>query len=94
PGGFLWKPVSDSDGRLAILTPEKLTGQIAGVSVKDPSGRVIESGRPAGVGNGDREHFRFSRPGGAFPPGSVVEIKLKNGETVNYTIPNPSERYD
>jgi hypothetical protein len=92
--GFLWKPVSDSDGRLAVLTPERFTGNVAQVVLKDQAGNVLETGRHGGVGNGGREHFRFSKPGGAYPPGVTVEVRMRNGGTESYPIAQPSQRYD
>jgi hypothetical protein len=92
PQGFLWKPVSDSDGNLAILLPPGMTGQVASVSVLSPNGQVLAQGRSGGVGNGDREHFRFDRPGGAFPPGSIVQITMKDGSQQQVVIEQPNVR--
>lgn len=94
PNGFLWKPVSDSNGKLAVLLPKGMTGDIASVVLKDANGQVIEKGRMTGVGNGDREHFRFSRPGADYPEGVTVEVQLKDGSVKTYTIDNPGQRYD
>lgn len=78
--GFLWKPVSDKDGNLAILLPPRLLGRVTSVAVLSPDGsRTLQTGRYAGSGNGGREHFRFSKPGGDFPDGSIVLIKLDDG---------------
>jgi hypothetical protein len=57
-----------------------------------PNGDEIESGRYGGNGNGGREHFRFSQPGGNYPQGVVVEALLKNGEKVLFKITDPSQR--
>jgi len=92
PAQFLWKPVSDSTGKLAILLPPQMTGAVKGVSVLDPQGRVIENGRDGGVGNGGREHFRFSRVGSAFPPGSQVAIQMTSGAVQKITIEKPGVR--
>lgn len=92
-GGFVFKPVSDSDGKLAILAPEKLTGLVE-KAVLLADGKEIESGRYGGNGNGGREHFRFSRPGGGYPKDLTVAMVLKNGEQVTYRIGDPSQRYD
>lgn len=92
-GGFLFKPVSDSDGKLAILAPEKLTGLVE-KTILMADGKEIESGRYSGNGNGGREHFRFSRPGGGYPKELTVAMILKNGEEVTYKISDPSQRYD
>lgn len=90
--GFLWKPISDSDGKLAVLLPPSLTGKVSGVRVLSPAGEVLANGRHGGIGNGDREHFRFDRPGGAFPSGAIVEVTLKTGEVKRIEIAEPSSR--
>lgn len=90
--GFLFKPVSESDGKLVVLLPSRLTGLVSGVSLVGPDGQVIESGRYRGVGNGGREHFRFSKPGGQYGNGSTVQATLITGEIVRYLISNTSQR--
>lgn len=91
-GDFLFKPISDSDGKLAVLLPPKLAGLISGCRLVGPDGKEIESGRYAGNGNGGRDHFRFSQPGGNYPDGMHVEVLLKTGETVRYLISETSQR--
>ncbi|MBS2036376.1 hypothetical protein JST97_15405 [bacterium] len=91
PIGFLWKPVSDSDGKLAILLPPQFNGKVSGVTVTSPDGQSA-TGRSSGVGNGDRQHFRFNRPGSAFAPGTVVSIALRDGRSQQIPIQNPSMR--
>jgi len=90
---FLWKPVSESDGNLAILLPSYLTRQIQDVEVRTKDGERIEEGRYSGVHNGGREHFRFSKSGGAFPPGSQVVIRLKDGSQQTVTVENTGSRF-
>lgn len=92
--GFLWKPISDSDGKLAILMPPSLAGQIQSLSLKTASGDLIEEGKFGGNGNGGRDHYRFSKAGGSYPSGVVVEAMLKSGQLVKYTIDNPSDRVE
>lgn len=93
PTGFLWKPFSDSDGLLAILLPTLFTGNALSVEIISPDGTtVLATGRPAGVGNGGREHFRFNRPGDAFPPGCQVRVTTRDGSVAQYTIPSPGIR--
>lgn len=94
PNGFLFKPKADKDGRLVILLPESMTSNISAVLLKDQSGNVIENGKSAGVGNGDREHFRFSKSGSSYLKNLTVEVRLKDGTTKDYLIPDPSLRYD
>lgn len=91
--GFLWKPISDKDGNLAILLPPRLTGKVRSVAVISPDGaRTLQTGKYAGNGNGDREHFRFSKPGGEFPDGSIVLIKLADGSRRYMTIRDTAAR--
>lgn len=94
PTGFLFKPVSDTQGKLVILAPESLTSKIDSVVLKDSDGNVLETGQYGGVGNGNRAHFRFQKPGGSYPKELTVEIKLDGGGSKVYTIPDPSLRYD
>lgn len=92
-GGFLWKPTSDKNGDLVILLPKKLTGRVEEVRVLSPDGKKsLGKGKYSGVGNGDREHFRFSKPGSAYPDGSIVYIKLEDGTTRHVKISDTSRR--
>lgn len=93
-GGFLWKPISDNDGRLVVLLPPAMTGYGAKVDVVSPDGDVLASGRFTSVANGGREHYRFDRSGGNFPDGSSVRISFPNGSTVNQTISETSRRFE
>lgn len=92
-GEFLWKPVSEKDGKLAILLPPNLTGKVARVKILDKDGTtLLGAGRYSGVGNGEREHFRFNKPGSKYPAGSIVDIVLKDGSHRRVTIEKPAER--
>lgn len=93
-GGFLWKPVSDGDGKLVVLAPAGLTGQISGSNVLRANGSRIEAGRYTGVHNGGREHFRYNRPGRDYPAGCILELVLRSGDRRHYVIPRPGERFD
>jgi len=93
-GQFLWKPVSDKDGKLAVLIPPKLTGKVKSVVILSPDKtKVLSKGTYSGVGNGNREHFRFSKAGGQYPDKAIVMITLKDGSTQYVTIRNTSARY-
>ena len=91
-GGFLFKPVSDSDGKLAILLPSRLAGLVKGITLVGPDGTVLESGRYAGNGNGGRDHYRFTKPGGQYPDGLSVQATLVTGEVLRYLIKETSDR--
>ncbi len=92
--GFLFKPESDSNGNLVVLLPEVMTGNVLGISLKGENDEVLEEGAYGGVGNGEREHFRFSQPGGNYPANLIVEVAMKDGSTKTYEIADPSQRYD
>ncbi|MBM3460513.1 MAG: hypothetical protein FJX76_00235 [Armatimonadetes bacterium] len=92
PAGFLWKPTSDSDGNLVILLPPNYAGKVQSVRVLSPDGQVLDEGKFSGVGNGDRPHFRFKKPGASFPNGSQVEITMNDGSKQTITIENTSMR--
>ncbi len=93
-GQFLWKPKSEKDGKLAILLPKQYTGKVVSVEVMGPDGQQrLAQGKPSGVGNGDREHFRFNSPGEAFPDRSVVRVTLKDGSTREVEIKETSARF-
>jgi hypothetical protein len=86
---FLWKPVSDSNGRLAVHS--------------SPSGTAVvvagETGVNAGGGNGYGSLARFSKPGCAY--GGNVTVRVLNEQGLPYrfngqtslTIPNGCQRY-
>ena len=92
-GGFVWKPVSESDGKLAVVLPSSLTGDVLSVSVLDNTGRMLSKGRLSGVANGDREHYRFDKTGGSYPDGATVHIELKDGSSKDVTIKDTGARY-
>ncbi len=94
PEGFLFKPISESNGNLVVLMPHRLKEQIESVLLRDLDGNEIETGKSTGYANGDREHFRFSKPGGEYGSDITVEAKFKDGSVEQFSIPNPSERYD
>ncbi len=90
--GFLFKPVSDSDGKLAVLLPSRLAGLVKGVALVGPNGEILEKGRFTGNGNGGRDHFRFSKSGGRYPDGVRVQVTMSNDEVMNYLIRETSQR--
>lgn len=79
--GFVWKPVSEGDGNLVVLLPATAGDVLVGVNT--------ERGRYVGRTNGNRPTYRFSRPGGAYPPGSVLTIG-----SLQLVVPVPGRRYD
>ena len=92
---FLFKPVSENEGTLAVLMPSELAYGVETLVLKDENGTVIEEGRSTGYGDtGEREKYAFSKPGGSYTPNLTVEARLVDGTTRQYLIPDPSQRYD
>ncbi len=97
PKGFLWKPISASDGKLVVLLPKSLTGRIASCAVYrelPPQGSgLIETGRFAGdKDNGNRSHFRFGHVGSYYPDKCFVVALLKDGGEVAFEIADTAVR--
>ena len=92
-GGFLWKPVSDKNGDLAVLLPKQYTGRVKQVRILNPEGtKALAKGKYSWVGNGEREHFRFSKPGSGYPDGAIVLIEMENGAIRNFKIKDTAKR--
>ncbi len=85
--GILWKPVSDSDKKLAVLL--KSSYGVPTVNVLDANKNLIEKGRFVYKSNPDRATYRFSRSGGAFPKPCLIQV---GGEI--FRVPNGSNRYE
>lgn len=89
---FLWKPVSESDGKLVILLPNSMKGQVVSVSVQ--SGQTQETGRFSGdTHNGNRPHFRFTKPGSGYGSNIMVVAAGTSG-MCSWTIPNGAQRFE
>lgn len=89
---FLWKPTSDSDGKLVILLPSSISAQ--SVSISGPSGSetVSKGGRNGSRANGQREHYRFSQSGEKMQGPVQVTVALENGGSKTINIDNPAKR--
>jgi hypothetical protein len=91
-GGFLWKPVSESTGRLVVLLPPQYTGRVSSQHVADSGGTVMDQGLFTGIYNGGREHFRYSKPGAGYGNNVYAVAVLKDGNTVSWLVPVGSQR--
>jgi len=91
--GFLWKPIAENSKKLVVLMPPSATGRTVHSAHLELGGSRIETASYSGVHNGGREHYRFSKPGGGYPPGVVFVCRV-DGCGLKYTIANPSSRYD
>lgn len=88
---FLWKPKSDSDGKLVVLLPSSMRGQVVSVSVMK-NGQSIETGTFSGdEHNGMRPHFRFSKPGADY--GKDIELVSAGASGMcSFKIPDGAKR--
>ena len=82
---IVWKPVSEGDGRLVILTPPGTDS--ADVSIEDMNGQVIDTGRNTGRTNGNRFTYRFSMPGSGYETAAFLNVG-----GIRYRIDNPAAR--
>jgi hypothetical protein len=92
--GFLFKPESERDGNLVVLMPAEFTGSITSLLLKDANGNEVERGTHSGATNGNRDTYRFTKPGAEYTGPLTVEMTLASGGTITYAIPNPGDRVD
>lgn len=85
-GGFVWKPISEGDGNLVVLTPASVNATVMTIS----GGFGSENGRYTGRTNGNRATFRFSRPGCGY--GNGINVNTNGG--ASYFIPAGCNRVD
>lgn len=89
--GFLWKPVSD-EKKLVVLLPAAFAGKTSTAGSLHYGGSQLEPARYTGVANGGREHYRFSKPGAAYPAGVEFKITDVSGASWAWTITKPGAR--
>jgi hypothetical protein len=94
-GGFLWKPVSESNGNLVVLLPSQYRGRVSQTAILGVGGQVIEVGRFAGdTHNGNRPHYRFSMPGAGFGNNITVAARFTDGSVRTWRIPRGGSRFE
>lgn len=93
-GGFLFKPISESDGNLVVLLPSSMSGDVSGVTLLDSNGQILDKGRGLGDYDDGRPLFRFSSPGSAYPENITVIASMHDGEVRDYKIPTPAQRHE
>ncbi len=93
-GGFLFKPISEGDGNLVVLLPTSMSGDVAGLTIRDSNGQILDTGRGLGDYDDGRPLFRFSSPGGAYPGNITVSALMNDGGVRDYKIPTPAQRYE
>ena len=83
---MLWKPVSEKDGRLVVVFSKPYSGHILKAELS-----THEFGIPHGLGNGCREHFRWSEPGASYS-NSTLRAYLDNSQIHEWEIGDGSQR--
>ncbi len=91
--GFLYKPVSENDGKLVILLPSEMKGGGNSIELQDNNGNVIDQGVWYGDYEDGRPIFRFSKTGVDYPDNLTVRVKFGSELTKEYYIPDTSERW-
>lgn len=90
-GGFIWKPVSESNGNLVVLLPSQYRGKVSSCKITK-GGKTLESGSFSGdTHNGNRPHYRFSKPGAGYGSGLTVVAATSSGNK-SWSVPNGSKR--
>ncbi len=96
--GFLWKPNSSSDNKLAILFPASIASRIRTVSLYRslPAGpsSLLEQGQANGKDEQGRAVFRFKKQGRSYPDGLYVVAELTNAERVQVRVLDASRRLE
>jgi hypothetical protein len=85
-GGFLWKPVSESDGKPVVLFPKSFSVKFDQVVSEGVNGDFYE-GKFAGFQNDARQHWRFSEHASKHV-GRIV------ADDCEWVFPEPTERQD
>ncbi len=94
-GGFVWKPRSESDGRLVALLPPQYRGNVQSAHIAGSGGSVIDQGRFAGdLHNGRRPHYRFTQHGSAYGADIYLVADLIEGGTVHWHIAHGAHRQE
>jgi hypothetical protein len=93
--GFVWKPVSESDGRLVVLFGSSRAGNIlraALVEEQTAGDVVLETLNYVGDTNGGRPTFRASKPGAQYPS-RLILVRQELDQTVHcIDVSSPGQR--
>lgn len=81
---FLWKPAGEKTGKLVVLIPARLLADACTVGTEKGSG--------VGRHNGNREHFRYGKPGSAYGRNVPVVCSYQGAETGRWTVPDGAAR--
>ena len=97
-GGFLWKPISESSGKLVVLLPASLSTVVERLEVHSDlppteATKLGEGDYDKQFGDG-RSIYRFSKSGPEFGDNVHVVAFKEDGSTVTWDIEDGSARND
>lgn len=91
---FVWKPISDNDKMLAIVTPADYNFKTVTIHFGLLQQKT-ETGRTNGVrANGQRLAYRFTKPGKAYGKKIKVVGREEDGLERIWNIPNGAIRFE
>lgn len=85
--GILWKPVSDSTGKLAVLLAPSYG--VPQVRVLDTNKKVLDTGKFVYKSNPNRATYRFTKAGRDFPKPCLLQVGSKI-----FKVADGSKRYE
>jgi hypothetical protein len=85
--GILWKPVSESTGKLAVLLAPSYG--VPQVRVLDINKNVLDTGKFVYKSNPNRATYRFAKAGRDFPKPCLLQVGSKI-----FKVANGSNRYE
>jgi hypothetical protein len=83
---FLWKPKSDSNGKLVVIFPASFNGRLSNVAVNG------ERGTFSSVANGNRSHYRFGKTGSAYSAPAKITATIDGKTAWSTTVNSPGLR--
>ncbi len=98
-GGFVWKPVSESDQKLIVVMPERLKDQVDRVELHrglppTDENLIATHDEFTGYHAGNRGKFRFAEAGADYGINIYVVAFKNDGSTEDWLIEDGSRRND
>ncbi len=93
--GFVWKPISEGDGKLVVLFGSSRSGKIGSATMVESGSAgdtVLETLKFVGNTNGNRPTFRAKRSGGSYPSSLILVRQDTSGFKECIKVSNPSKR--
>lgn len=89
--GFVWKQSDVHPGAVAVLP--QTCPSFKSVAVFNGSKKIADLAF-SGLANGDRQHWRSSRPAAKFPFNVTIKAATQDGQVWGWLIANPKTRYE